>query len=286
MAFAAFLVVVVPSTIMGTTRAAGAIMAITSATLGWTVWRRLYRATPPRLMLHHLWMVVRLAEALFGVLFLVYVLLLLHHEPEWQRRENSSWVLLIPTAVFFACPMLATAANRGRVIALVGGLGKRTDGDEAHSAAAIGSLVGGKTTGDTLRLASGRFRVLPFSSMREADLANNTPASDLWSRTRPAKLGECDAFFSHSWHDAGALKWAVLSEWAAKFEETEGRPPTIWLDKVSGCECAVSSSAPLPYRACCCSRHCARLVRSIRSTRRNFHRQSPFVKGMHRPERY
>eukprot|EP00966_Prymnesium_polylepis_P240503 5561825-Prymnesium_polylepis.1 len=38
-------------------------------------------------------------------------------------------------------------------------------------------------------------------------------------------------FLSHSWHDEGRLKWAVLREWANKFAEEEGRQPTIWLGK-------------------------------------------------------
>ena len=36
---------------------------------------------------------------------------------------------------------------------------------------------------------------------------------------------------SHSWHDAGAPKWAALDAWARAFERREGRPCRWWIDK-------------------------------------------------------
>ena len=45
-------------------------------------------------------------------------------------------------------------------------------------------------------------------------------------------LGDCDAFISHSWHDSGEQKWAMLSEWAAAFGQVSQRVPLLWLECV------------------------------------------------------
>jgi len=84
------------------------------------------------------------------------------------------------------------------VLARLGGLGQH-EVDMAAAAATIASFVGGHSTGESLHAASGRFLVLPVAKMREEDLASNVAAADLRSRTQRAKLGECDAFLSHSW---------------------------------------------------------------------------------------
>lgn len=49
----------------------------------------------------------------------------------------------------------------------------------------------------------------------------------LFDRSEHVKLGECDAFISHSWHDDGSFKYAALCEWA----ETIGAGANVWLDK-------------------------------------------------------
>ena len=70
------------------------------------------------------------------------------------------------------------------------------------------------------------------------------PVPPLAERTVKAKLGECDAFLSHSWRDEGHLKWARLCEWSYGFENKHGRLPSVWLDK--GCmwvACTAASSA-------------------------------------------
>lgn len=46
------------------------------------------------------------------------------------------------------------------------------------------------------------------------------------------RVGECDAFFSHSWHDDGRQKWDALSHWCTEFENANKRSPRLWLDKV------------------------------------------------------
>ena len=84
---------------------------------------------------------------------------------------------------------------RGRVVALLGGL-RRREAEASQSAASIASLVGGRSPAETLRVAAGMFRVLPFAKLRAENLESNVAADDLRQRTEVAALGSCDAFLS------------------------------------------------------------------------------------------
>mmetsp|Transcript_21045 Transcript_21045/g.62491 ORF Transcript_21045/g.62491 Transcript_21045/m.62491 type:complete len:104 (+) Transcript_21045:85-396(+) len=82
-----------------------------------------------------------------------------------------------------------------------------------------------------------------------------------------AKLGTCDAFISHSWHDTED-KWAKLCAWADAFYSRRGRWPNIWLDKfcidqnnidrslaalpiyLTGCKSLVICAGPTYTRRC------------------------------------
>ena len=60
------------------------------------------------------------------------------------------------------------------------------------------------------------------------------PRPLLAARSTKALLGQVDAFMSHAWADeevAPGRKFAALKGWAASFEQSERRPPKIWLDK-------------------------------------------------------
>ena len=50
---------------------------------------------------------------------------------------------------------------------------------------------------------------------------------------------------SHSWHDDPNVKWEVLSEWAAKFQEKNGESPTLWLDKACIDQSQIAKQVPL-----------------------------------------
>jgi len=82
-----------------------------------------------------------------------------------------------------------------------------------------------------MRLAGARFRHVELSALCPRDLADNTPNVDLYSKSAPTSLGECDAFISHSWHDDAEAKWAALQEWRSKFILLHGREPRVWIDK-------------------------------------------------------
>ena len=148
------------------------------------------------------------------------------------------------------CALLTTPHNRGLVLAALVGLGgsasSEADGVKSRwrgslgrgglgtrqqqCSSAIAALLSGEAT-EVLQLAAKRFRTISFAELTADDLATNVAAADLRARTVPAKLGHCDIFLSHSWHDPGEIKWRVLSAWAQEFREANGREPTIWLDK-------------------------------------------------------
>jgi hypothetical protein len=53
-----------------------------------------------------------------------------------------------------------------------------------------------------------------------------------FSLSHPCALGNCDVFWSHSWHDAGILKWNAMQRWCDEFAANNGRQARVWLDKV------------------------------------------------------
>ena len=131
----------------------------------------------------------------------------------------------------------ATASNRGRVHAWLGKLGMR---QSANAAAVVASIVGGISSREALRRAHQSFAAIPFGSLTLSDFGGTTLVDDdqnqsqrksLSSRTSVMRLGEVDAFLSHSWHDPVDARWAMLSSWAAAFEQKHGRTPTLWFDK-------------------------------------------------------
>lgn len=87
-------------------------------------------------------------------------------------------------------------------------------------------------------MAEAHFRVVAFERLHAADLhvleggprePSTADGPSLAERSRPAKLGECDAFVSHSWQDDADAKWVTLTAWATHFQRLEERTPMLWL---------------------------------------------------------
>ena len=97
-------------------------------------------------------------------------------------------------------------------------------------AASIAALIGGKSAKTALKLGQKLFRALPLDQLTEEDLTDNRDTG-LFARTVTLHLGECDAFFSHSWRDDGTAKYAALTNWAETRRATLAVRPSIWLDK-------------------------------------------------------
>ena len=63
-----------------------------------------------------------------------------------------------------------------------------------------------------------RFRALPLSALAESHMCDNKD-SGLFPKTVAVKLGECDAFVSHSWADEGSAKMRHLKVWMGNEEK-------------------------------------------------------------------
>jgi len=178
------------------------------------------------------------------------------HDCGWshfvRKSFGSGFGLLF--AVFltrFACeriegaeqaPLTAPVDNRrvrGRIHRCLGWNWLRAS---SRSMAAVASLVGSGAieTDQRCRKAIDTFRAMPWAGLTEADLLLGQAPED--NRSVPARLGEVDAFISHSWADAGAEKYEVLREWAGGFEAEHGRPPLLWLDRCCIRQDAVAAS--------------------------------------------
>ena len=110
-------------------------------------------------------------------------------------------------------------------------IGLATSGD-AGRAAGVAAMVGKLEPQAVLGMARRTFTGLPFEVLRKEDFASNEDTG-LNGKARRCRLGEVDAFLSHSWRDDAESKWQALSAWAFEFTETQGRSPIVWLDK--GC---------------------------------------------------
>jgi len=65
-----------------------------------------------------------------------------------------------------------------------------------------------------MEMSGSRFRCIRCDRITESMMLDNSRNPDLFELTQPAKFSEVDAFFSHSWSDDAAGKWAALQRWA------------------------------------------------------------------------
>ena len=80
------------------------------------------------------------------------------------------------------------------------------------------------------QLAEARFRGLPFGALLGEVNHFTGFHGSLAEKTQPARLGDVDAFISHSWHDDGKIKLVQLTRWAKRLEDATGRMPFVWLE--------------------------------------------------------
>eukprot|EP00928_Gymnodinium_smaydae_P088274 TRINITY_DN72387_c0_g1_i1.p1 TRINITY_DN72387_c0_g1~~TRINITY_DN72387_c0_g1_i1.p1 ORF type:complete len:529 (+),score=73.18 TRINITY_DN72387_c0_g1_i1:44-1588(+) len=110
---------------------------------------------------------------------------------------------------------------------------------DAHAslaaAAGIAGLIGGFSVEEAIAEAKMRFRAIDLDKLDKDDFITSpiyeSPSQAISHRARSLKLGQCDAFVSHSWHDDSNLKWEALQSWRAKFMQEKHREPAIWFDK-------------------------------------------------------
>ena len=192
--------------------------------------------TPPRSALLMLWRFTRLVFALLGTLIMVAPFA----ASALIAVANGSSSLIMPTmqtvvdflmaGAFILLPTaLLTEGNRGRYHAL---LAKLASFGQAGKAAGIAALVGKSDPARTLQLARRNFRGVHFSDLVQESFVSSAD-SGLNEKATRYRLGEIDAFLSHSWHDDPVAKWQTLLRWAREFEAKHRRTPSLWLDKAS-----------------------------------------------------
>lgn len=100
-----------------------------------------------------------------------------------------------------------------------------------RSATAVAALIGAMDPAVVQATAREHFRCIRLDLLKQADLLDNEPDPALFERSKPAQVGEVDAFVSHSWHDDARDKFSALQAWGDEFRAAHGRWPTVWLDK-------------------------------------------------------
>ena len=189
---------------------------------------------PPRLALLLVWKALRIA---FGVLalcvaaapFLALALLHALGTPAPSLEVSLLLDCAVGGGAMLLLMLLLSEANRSRFYALVSTLAAS---GQAGRAAGIAALVGKTEPARTLALARRSFRGVLFTDL-SLEHFQSSADSGLHQATARYRLGEMDAFLSHSWHDDAAAKWRVLQRWAKEFEARHRRAPSLWLDKAS-----------------------------------------------------
>ena len=180
----------------------------------------------PRRALTRLWHTLRCLYATQSVLTLLQLGMALQLDPSFKHSLFFAHrVVWCVNAI--AGAVVLTARRRRRIQASIA---RALLPEDRRGLAAVGALMGGKTSAAAFAAAAASFRSLSFRQIRPGDLASSAD-SGLHALTRPAKLGEVDAFVSHSWLDDGEAKFEALAAWAESFESEHGRPACLWLDK-------------------------------------------------------
>jgi peptidoglycan hydrolase-like protein with peptidoglycan-binding domain len=105
-------------------------------------------------------------------------------------------------------------------------------GQGASAAAGVATLVGGRNVEQILERARTSFYCVSATSLREQDVASQTPDPSLAVYAQRSSLGQADAFVSHSWSDNAKDKWVAMQRWRESFKRHHnGREPQIWMDK-------------------------------------------------------
>ena len=206
--------------------AAAIVALLVPAVFAWRGGSCARSSMPPRRQLRRLWLTMRLT--LFGIALIFFI----GPTPRVVRDGLAlgDQGFFLSATISLLAALALTSDVRGAVHRWLGALGKR--GSEQQEAAAVASLIGGKTSGGALTLAQERFRALPVASLAEEELADNKPNPALARKAEAAALGEVTAFMSHSWSDDAAAKYARLLEYNAEHSrDAPGEPCRVWLDK-------------------------------------------------------
>jgi len=198
-------------------------------------------------VLARFWRVSGQALIAQGTLDLVLVSCELGHGTPGGRGMPVLSLVSAIQEVALGCALISPAVRS----AVQGWLAAR--GTAVTSAASIALLLG--ATEDVEQLARERFTCVSAEEVLVTDfLSNSARPSIAIGRQEAARLGEVDAFVSHSWHDDAQAKFDALQEWRRDFKARHAdREPTLWIDILAIDQCNIKESlACLPlYLAGC-----------------------------------
>ena len=178
----------------------------------------------PRAALNRLWLTLRCFLIGTSVPPAAYVICA-SLATDFDKTGASTGGLILYAVTYALAGFTFKPANRGRIRRFLGSLGAK--GSSEQEAAAIAALVGGRSPAETLALATSKFRMLTTDQLEISDLTSSKDTG-MYARTKPAALGECAAFLSHSWQDDGVAKYEALNAWSIRQKADER---SIWLDK-------------------------------------------------------
>ena len=188
---------------------------------------------PAHLALERIWFIGRVQLACGSIRTFITSLLFVWFREQMQTYDQLDFAPhLFSAGVKITLVVLATQRNRDRVYAFLAAI---TTSGEVRSASSVAALLGNVNAADGLTLARDKFRSITFSELCEKDFAGNKESAaetnNLYAKTTETRLGDCDAFLSHSWSDSGVEKFQALERWAEDFKQRKNRWPRIWLDK-------------------------------------------------------
>lgn len=106
-------------------------------------------------------------------------------------------------------------------------------GESAGSAAAVAALVGSFKVEEVLEIARCSFFTVKADRLKMEHMVSSEvdPSYKLGKLARRTRLGEADAFISHSWTDDPLAKWSALQGWRKHFKRQHQAEPRLWIDK-------------------------------------------------------
>jgi hypothetical protein len=117
----------------------------------------------------------------------------------------------------------------------------------------VAALLGGQSVDTIIINSKARFRYVKLSQISKEDMHSQGAHVGLGHGERTesvdhvaskARMGQVDAFLSHSWYDDLEQKWEALQRWAKNFEREQGREPTLWIDKFCIDQSDISAELP------------------------------------------
>lgn len=140
---------------------------------------------------------------------------------ELDSSSTTVASVAIASGLLILLALALSKRNRRRLEAILAMMDRK---GESQAAATISAMIGRMEPKAAFDFASRSFRGINFELLHEDDLANareeapwRKQSEPLASHSEPRRLGEVDAFVSHTWHDDSQARFKALQSWARDF---------------------------------------------------------------------